>query len=66
MRKKKDFNKETLTVSSRKNENVVTLSELEYNEMMKAKRNADYLSMLDKSIAEVEVGGFVIKNIADI
>ena len=65
MRKKKDFNKETLTVSSRKNENVVTLSELEYNEMMKAKRNADYLSMLDKSIAEVEVGGFVIKNIAD-
>ena len=66
MRKKKDFNKETLTVSSRKNENVVTLSELVQNEMMKAKRNADYLSMLDKSIAEVEVGGFVIKNIADI
>ena len=65
MRKKKDFNKETLTVSSRKNENVVTLSESEYNEMMKSKRNADYLAMLDKSMAEAEAGGFIMKNIAD-
>jgi len=28
------------------------LSEYEYNEMMKAKRNADYLAMIDKSMAE--------------
>ena len=28
------------------------LSEAEYNKMMKAKRNADYLAMLDKSMAE--------------
>ena len=36
------------------------LSEAEYNEMMKAKRNADYLAMIDKSMAEAEAGGFVV------
>ena len=42
------------------------LSEREYNEMMKAKRNADYLAMIDKSMAEAEAGGFVIKTIAEL
>jgi len=66
MRKKKVFNGNTLIISSCKNKNVVALSESEYNEMMKSKRNADYLAMLDKSMAEAEAGGFVMKNIADI
>jgi len=30
------------------------MSEHEYNEMMKAKRNADYLAMITKTIAELE------------
>ena len=30
---------------------------------MKAKRNADYLAMIDKSIAEAEAGGFITKTI---
>ena len=46
----KVFNGETLIISRPKNENIVMLSEHEYNEMVKAKRNADYLAMLDKSM----------------
>lgn len=53
-------------ISITKNENVVMLSESEYNEMMKAKRNADYLAMIDKSMAEAESGGFITKTIAEL
>lgn len=60
----KVFNGETLIISRPKNENVVILSEHEYNEIMKAKRNADYLAMINKSMAEAEVGGFIVKTIA--
>ncbi|MFR5727376.1 MAG: type II toxin-antitoxin system Phd/YefM family antitoxin [Clostridium sp.] len=61
----KVFRGETLIIS-RENENVVMLSETEYNEMMKAKRNADYLAMIDKSMAEAEAGGFVVKTIDEL
>ena len=60
------FTGETIIVSRPKNENIVMLSEAEYNEMMKAKRNAEYLAMLDKSMAEAEAGGFVVKTIAEL
>ena len=62
----KVFNGETLIISRPKNENVVMLSEYEYNEIMKAKRNADYLAMLDKSMAEAEAGGFIPKTIEEL
>ena len=62
----KVFKGETLIISRPKNENIVMLSEHEYNEMMKAKRNADYLAMLDKSIAEADEGGFITKSIAEL
>ena len=42
------------------------MSEREYNEMMKAKRNADYLAMIDKSMAEAESGGFITKTLAEL
>ena len=58
----KVFNGETLIISRPKNENVVMISEKEYNEMLKAKRNADYLAMIDKSMAEAKAGGFVVKS----
>lgn len=38
------------------NENVVIVSEKEYNEMQKAKRNAEYLAMLDRSREQLEQG----------
>ena len=62
----KVFKGETLIVSRPKNENIVMISETEYNDMMKAKRNADYLAMLDKSIAEAEAGGFITKTIDEL
>lgn len=62
----KVFRGETLIVSRPKNENIVMMSETEYNDIMKAKRNADYLAMLDKSIAEAEAGGFITKNIDEL
>lgn len=62
----KVFNGETLIISRPKNENVVMLSEAEYNEIMKAKRNADYLTMIDKSMAEAESGGFIVKSLEEL
>ena len=62
----KVFNGETLIISRPKNENVVMLSESEYNEIMKARRNADYLAMIDKSMEEAEAGGFITKTISDL
>mgnify|MGYP006321789339 FL=1 len=62
----KVFSGETLFISRPKNENVVMISEKEYNEMLKAKKNAEYLAMLDKSIAEAEQGGFVVKSITEL
>ena len=62
----KVFSGETLIISRTQNENIVMLSENEYNEMLKAKKNADYLTMLDKSIAEAEAGGFITKTITEL
>ena len=62
----KVFRGETLIVSRPKNENIVMMSESEYNEIMKAKRNAEYLAMLDKSMAEAEAGGFITKTIDEL
>ena len=57
---------ETLIVSRPKNEKIVMMSESEYNEIMKAKRNAEYLAMLDKSMAEAEAGGFITKTVDEL
>ena len=62
----KVFRGETLIVSRPKNENIVMMSESEYNEIMKAKRNAEYLAMLDKSMAEAKAGGFITKTIDEL
>lgn len=60
------FQGETLIVSRPKNENIVMISEREYNDMLKAMKNAEYLAMLDKSMAEVEAGGFVVKTLEEL
>ena len=62
----KVFRGETLIISRPKNENIVMMSEKEYNDIMKAKRNTEYLDMLDKSMAEAEKGGFVVKSIDEL
>lgn len=62
----KVFKGETLIISRPKNENIVMMSEAEYNEIMKAKRNSEYLAMLDKSMAEAEAGGFIVKTMEEL
>ena len=60
------FNGEILIISRPRNENIVMISEAEYNEMLKARKNAEYLAMLDRSMAEAEAGGFVPKSLAEL
>jgi len=44
---------EIVLIARPRNENLVILTEKEYNELEKAKRNSEYISMVDKSIQEV-------------
>jgi len=60
------INGETLIVSRPKNENVVIVSEKEYNEMQKAKRNAEYLAMLDRGFADMEQGKGITKTMEEL
>ena len=57
---------ETLIVSRPKNENVVIVSEKEYNEMVKAKRNAEYLDMLDRGYADIAQGKGITKTMEEL
>ena len=57
---------ETLIVSRPKNENVVIVSEKEYNEMAKAKRNEEYLKKLDHSYAQLEQGEVIHKSLDEL
>lgn len=44
------FNGEPVIVSRKNNKNVVIVSEHEYNELMKAKRNAEYMAKIHESV----------------
>lgn len=57
---------ETVVVSRPKNENIYMINEAEYNALQKAKRNAEYLAMLDKSDEELKAGKVVIKTIEEL
>ena len=61
----KVFGGETLIISRPKNENVVMISENEYNLLQKAKRNTEYLSMLDRSIEEAKSGNIIVKSLTE-
>lgn len=57
---------EIVIVTRKDNKNVVVMSEKEYNNMLKAARNADYLAMIDKSISELEKGGLTVKSLEEL
>ena len=57
---------ETLVVSRPTNENVVIVSEKEYNELAKAKRNEEYLKKLDHSFAQLEQGEVIHKSLEEL
>ena len=50
------FDGEPVIVSRKENRNVVIISEAEYNELVKAKRNEEYLVKLDESFKQFEEG----------
>ena len=54
---------ETLVVSRPKNENVVIISE---KEMAKAKKNAEYLAMLDRGYADIAQGRGITKTMEEL
>ena len=59
-------NNETVMVTRKDDKNVVIMSLDQYNRMMKAARNEEYLAMLDKSDAELEAGKVVMKTMEEL
>lgn len=57
---------ETVVISRPRNENIYMINEAEYNALQKAKRNAEYLAMLDKSDKELGDGKVVVKTMEDL
>lgn len=49
-------NNETVIVTLKDEKNVVILSLEKYNQMMKAAKNAEYLAMIDRGIAQLSSG----------
>ena len=50
------FSGEPVIVSRKQNKNVVVISEREYNELQRAKRNTEYLKRLNESMAQANEG----------
>lgn len=57
---------ETVVISRPRNENIYMISETEYNALQKAKRNIEYLAMLDKSDKELKAGKVVVKTMEEL
>ena len=47
---------ETIIVTRKDEKNVVIISLEKYNQLEKSARNAEYLAMIDRSIAQLEAG----------
>ena len=60
------LNGEPVIVSRKENKNVVVISEAEYNDLQKAKRNAEYLMKLDRSFNQLERGEVVVKSMEEL
>lgn len=56
------YHGETVVISRPRNENVIMISEKVYNDLQKAKRNEEYLKLLDESIKQIENSDSVIIN----
>ena len=57
---------DTIVISRGGRGNVVMLSEGEYNGLVKARKNAEYLAMLDRSIGEARSGQLIVKTIEEL
>ena len=59
-------NNETVIVTRKDEKNVVLISLDQYNAMMKAIRNSEYLDKIDKSIKQIEEGKVVVKTMEEL
>jgi len=57
---------ETVLITRPRNENLVVLSEREYNELDKARRNAEYLAKLDESMRQAAQGRVIVKTMEEL
>ena len=57
---------ETIIVPRIGNKNVVIISESDYKEYQKLKRNAEYMEMLEKSIKQAEEGKIVVTSLEEL
>ena len=57
---------ERVLIAQPQNLNLVVLSERDYNELEKAKRNAEYLEKIDRSSRQIEEGRLVVKTMEEL
>ena len=57
---------ETVIVTRKDEKNVVIMSLDKYNDMMRTARNAEYLDMIDRSMAQINQGRVVVKTIEEL
>lgn len=60
------FDGEPVIVSRKENKNVVIISEAEYNELAKAKKNAEYLAKLNRADEQIRNGKVVTKTMDEL
>lgn len=60
------FSGETVIVSRKENKNVVIISESEYNELEKAKKNTEYLAKLNRADEQNKNGQVVTKTMDEL
>ena len=57
---------ETIILSRPKNQNIIMLSEIKYNELEKARRNLTYLQRLNESVKQTEKEVFATVTLSDL
>jgi antitoxin YefM len=57
---------EKVLISRPHNENLVVLSEKEYNDLEKARRNIEYLTKIDKSLQQLAEGKVIFKTMDEL
>lgn len=60
------FDGEPVIVSRKGNKNVVIISQAEYNELAKVKKNAEYLAKLNRADEQIKNGQIVTKTMDEL
>ena len=57
---------EKVLIARPKNQNLVVLSEKDYNELERTKQNSEYLAKLNMSAKQIEEGKIVVKTLEEL